>query len=302
MNATSPSPVTVETLTPAAYQGVPVITTDLLAAVYGASAKNISDNYLNHTDRFITGKHFFKVVGDELRALKNRPDFIGSVGRNANALLLWTERGAARHAKMLDTDQAWEVFEKLEDAYFRPVEAARQQDAAPEVEARPQTQTAAAIKAERLLIRDRLELIRQQRLMLEAIQNAAGPGAMVALARKYGLLDDVAALAPSDQPNRPQSDFRPGTGVLVLADQIVAFDLTDTDLRDGECGVIVRDYHLHRLPVVSSIRRVSGDRPDLDGGAHLPSLSPAITSLYGAPSNTACRVLGRVLDIRKVSR
>lgn len=31
---------------------------------------------------------------------------------------LWTERGAARHAKMLDTDQAWEVFERLEDAYF----------------------------------------------------------------------------------------------------------------------------------------------------------------------------------------
>ncbi|MDR8143073.1 hypothetical protein XC08_22250, partial [Acinetobacter baumannii] len=29
-----------------------------------------------------------------------------------------TERGAARHAKMLDTDQAWEVFEQLEDCYF----------------------------------------------------------------------------------------------------------------------------------------------------------------------------------------
>ncbi|EEK9283034.1 ORF6N domain-containing protein, partial [Salmonella enterica subsp. enterica] len=27
-------------------------------------------------------------------------------------------RGAARHAKMLETDQAWEVFEKLEDCYF----------------------------------------------------------------------------------------------------------------------------------------------------------------------------------------
>ncbi|EDX9917141.1 ORF6N domain-containing protein, partial [Salmonella enterica] len=25
---------------------------------------------------------------------------------------------AARHAKMLETDQAWEVFEKLEDCYF----------------------------------------------------------------------------------------------------------------------------------------------------------------------------------------
>ncbi|EGA8634781.1 hypothetical protein ABRM53_005331 [Escherichia coli] len=36
----------------------------------------------------------------------------------ARSLILWTERGAARHAKMLETDQAWDVFEKLEDCYF----------------------------------------------------------------------------------------------------------------------------------------------------------------------------------------
>ena len=37
---------------------------------------------------------------------------------------LWTKRGAARHAKMLNTDRAWEVFEALEDNYFnRPAVA-----------------------------------------------------------------------------------------------------------------------------------------------------------------------------------
>ncbi|EOV4290520.1 P22AR C-terminal domain-containing protein, partial [Escherichia coli] len=40
------------------------------------------------------------------------------IARNVRSLILWTERGAARHAKMLETDQAWEVFEKLEDCYF----------------------------------------------------------------------------------------------------------------------------------------------------------------------------------------
>ncbi|EES4398579.1 phage antirepressor Ant [Escherichia coli] len=40
----------------------------------------------------------------------------------ARSLILWTERGAARHAKMLETDQAWEVFEKLEDCYFSQCE------------------------------------------------------------------------------------------------------------------------------------------------------------------------------------
>ena len=41
-----------------------------------------------------------------------------TIARNVRSLILWTERGAARHAKMLETDQAWEVFERLEDCYF----------------------------------------------------------------------------------------------------------------------------------------------------------------------------------------
>lgn len=31
---------------------------------------------------------------------------------------MWTDRGAARHAKILDTDEAWEVYEELEENYF----------------------------------------------------------------------------------------------------------------------------------------------------------------------------------------
>lgn len=129
MNATNPSAVTVETLTPVAYQGVPVITTDLLAAVYETEPHHILQNYSRNATRFIEGKHFYQVSGADLVALKDNPSFRGVVHRNARHLRLWTERGAARHAKMLDTDQAWEVFEKLEDAYFRPVEEARQEPA-----------------------------------------------------------------------------------------------------------------------------------------------------------------------------
>jgi hypothetical protein len=108
----------VERLDPVAYKGKPVITTDLLAQAYGASNRNIQDNYLNNAERFVEGVHFYKVIGSALRSLKNQPAFIGLVGKNAPHLTLWTERGAARHAKMLETDQAWEIFEKLEDSYF----------------------------------------------------------------------------------------------------------------------------------------------------------------------------------------
>ncbi|WP_053882910.1 P22AR C-terminal domain-containing protein [Escherichia coli] len=97
---------------------MPVITTELLAHLYGTKIKNISDNFLNNTTRFMPGKHYFKIEKNELREFKNRPETIGLVGKNARSLILWTERGAARHAKMLETDQAWDVFEKLEDCYF----------------------------------------------------------------------------------------------------------------------------------------------------------------------------------------
>ncbi|EHT0382042.1 ORF6N domain-containing protein [Salmonella enterica] len=110
--------ISVETLSPITHNQTPVITTELLAHLYGTKIKNISDNFLNNTTRFVVGKHFFKIEKNELREFKNRPETIGLVGKNARSLILWTERGAARHAKMLETDQAWEVFEKLEDCYF----------------------------------------------------------------------------------------------------------------------------------------------------------------------------------------
>ncbi|HCS7548849.1 TPA: ORF6N domain-containing protein [Escherichia coli] len=114
--------ISVENLSPVTYNQIPVITTELLAHLYGTKIKNISDNFMNNTTRFMPGKHYFKIEKNELREFKNRPETIGLVGKNARALILWTERGAARHAKMLETDQAWEVFEKLEDCYFSQCE------------------------------------------------------------------------------------------------------------------------------------------------------------------------------------
>lgn len=100
------------------FKSVPVITTEMLADFYGADTKNIQNNFLRNTDRFVEGKHFFKLMGQELREFKKSLTLLKMVSPNARHLILWTQRGAARHAKMLDTDQAWEVFEQLEDCYF----------------------------------------------------------------------------------------------------------------------------------------------------------------------------------------
>ncbi|MDA6307273.1 ORF6N domain-containing protein [Escherichia coli] len=122
--------ISVETLSPIAYNQIPVITTELLAQLYGTETVNIKMNFSRNSARFVQGKHFFKLEGNELREFKHRLSLSESVSRevtesysvkiarNVRSLILWTERGAARHVKMLETDQAWEVFEKLEDCYF----------------------------------------------------------------------------------------------------------------------------------------------------------------------------------------
>lgn len=99
------------------FKSIPVVTTAMLADFYGTEVNNIQQNHLRNNERFIDGKHFFKLEGAELKAFKQLTDS-KTVSRNTRNLILWTERGAARHAKMLDTDQAWDVFEQLEDCYF----------------------------------------------------------------------------------------------------------------------------------------------------------------------------------------
>lgn len=104
------------------YQNVRVTTTELLAQFYGTDVIRIQQNFTRNADRFVEGKHYFKLEGENLRQFKQ----LGMLSfseypalKTTSRLTLWTQRGAARHAKILDTDKAWDVFEQLEDAYFK---------------------------------------------------------------------------------------------------------------------------------------------------------------------------------------
>lgn len=46
-------------------------------------------------------------------------------------LYLWTERGALLHAKSINTDKAWDVYEQLLDVYFRTKEVFALEDDSP---------------------------------------------------------------------------------------------------------------------------------------------------------------------------
>lgn len=116
-------------LSPINYKGIPCISTEMLAQAYEVEINSIQKNFSCNRERFTEGKHFFALAGDELRALKNCLTESKSVqiDKRARNFTLWTERGAARHAKMLNSDRAWDVFELLEETFFRVVK----DDAAP---------------------------------------------------------------------------------------------------------------------------------------------------------------------------
>ncbi|EEJ3293706.1 ORF6N domain-containing protein [Salmonella enterica subsp. diarizonae] len=99
------------------YRGQRVVTTEQLAAGYGATEQMITNNFNRNKSRFVEGKHYFKLTGEEVEILRN--SFRGvQISNKARSLTLWTERGAANHAKMLETDQAWSYHEDLVEFYF----------------------------------------------------------------------------------------------------------------------------------------------------------------------------------------
>ena len=95
-----------------------VLTTKQLAEVYETKENNIKNNFNNNKDRFIEGKHYYRLTGEELKQFKNLVNDIDLVDKRTPSLILWTKRGASRMCKILDTDKAWEQFDILEDTYF----------------------------------------------------------------------------------------------------------------------------------------------------------------------------------------
>lgn len=102
------------------YNNQRVLTTQQLAEVFETETANIKTNFNRNKDRFVEGRDYYKLTGDELKEFKglvtksNDPQI-----KFASILYLWTERGANRHSKILDTDKAWQQFDVLEETYFK---------------------------------------------------------------------------------------------------------------------------------------------------------------------------------------
>ncbi|HBM2591234.1 TPA: ORF6N domain-containing protein [Enterobacter hormaechei subsp. hoffmannii] len=112
------TPVAARDLQIIEYRGQRVVTTEQLAAGYGTDEVNIRNNLSRNLERFEEGKHYFLLTGSELRAFKNLVTMSYLVNKHTSQLILWTERGAARMSKVVDTDQAWGYHEDLVEFYF----------------------------------------------------------------------------------------------------------------------------------------------------------------------------------------
>lgn len=99
-------------------EGKRVLTTAQLAEAYETDSKVISKNFTRNSDRYTEGKHFYCLTGKELKDFCNRQFDECKNLEKVRTLYLWTEKGALLHAKSLNTDKAWEVYDFLVESYF----------------------------------------------------------------------------------------------------------------------------------------------------------------------------------------
>ena len=96
------------------YHGIRVLTSEQLAKAYGTDRKTVSYNFSYNKGKYIEGKHYIKLEGEELRFFKASRE-VPDCHKFSAHLYLWTEKGALLHAKSLNTDKAWEVYDYLVD-------------------------------------------------------------------------------------------------------------------------------------------------------------------------------------------
>lgn len=101
-----------------------VLTTPELAEAFGTNNGKINYNFSYNKNRYEEGKHYFVLIGEDLKDFKTECEIHISLKR-VNTLYLWTEKGAFLHAKSLGTDKAWNAYSQLVDDYFKKVEEAK---------------------------------------------------------------------------------------------------------------------------------------------------------------------------------
>lgn len=78
---------------------------------------NIKQNFKRNRDQFVEGRDYFKLEGNVLENLRVTFSHL-QISPMTRVLYLWTEWGVMLHAKMVNTDKAWEKYKALVQFYF----------------------------------------------------------------------------------------------------------------------------------------------------------------------------------------
>lgn len=168
------------------WSGMRVVTTEMLASGYGCEEKSIRMNLSRNLERFEEGKHYFMVTGADLKNL--RATVSGSqISTKVRTLTLWTEKGAARMSKIVDTDEAWSFFERLEDSYFRPAPVA----AIPLTYEAALEDLLAKVKENRIIAEQRDRAVKEKRWISEKREVTAMATASAAVRAKNKLAERI---------------------------------------------------------------------------------------------------------------
>ena len=148
------------------FKGQRVLTTQQLAQCYETTRHIISNNFTRNKNRYVVGKHYIPLEGTMLQDFKRCHQFDDSM-KNVSVLYLWTEKGALLHAKSLNTDKAWEVYDYLVDFYFRVKEKQEPE----ETEVVPVTTKTEPLKDELFAETDNRDEISIFKILLQAAEN-----------------------------------------------------------------------------------------------------------------------------------
>lgn len=179
-------------LIPVKFNEEVVITTKTLAEVYECNEKQIKQNYNNNKDKFIEGKHYYKLQGEKLKKLRVE-NFDLQISPMTRELYLWTKRGASRHCKMLGTDKAWEMFDTLEENYFNPKPQLTKHDQAilNIINSRTDLEKALAIKDfEKVVtepLQDEIKVLKPKAHYTDIILQNKGLIKVTSIAKDYGM-------------------------------------------------------------------------------------------------------------------
>lgn len=104
-----------------------VVSTLQLSLIHDVEIKHLNELFNNNYSRFKEGIDYIDlkvVVGDDYKLLETLGYSKMQISKSKN-ILVYSERGYGKLIKLMDTDLAWDIYDKMQDEYFTIKDKAR---------------------------------------------------------------------------------------------------------------------------------------------------------------------------------